>query len=110
MSKKKTKSKENEKKPHKNSNHAIGNFVIYGIWIFEKFWKFGKADADRTTKDETPLRIHQQVSPLTRMGLKVFYRIFEELKNVTTKKAKDKEDEYVKEYKRKHGKNPPGNP
>lgn len=109
MSKKKSKDKK-EDKPHKNANHAIGNFVIYGIWVLGRFWKFGKADADRTTKDGTPIRIHQQLAQLYRLGLRAFYRIFEEMKNVTTKKAKNKEDEYIKAYKRKHGRNPLGNP
>jgi len=97
-------------KPHKNSNHAIGNFVIYGIWVLGRFWKFGKADADRTTKDGTPIRIHQQMAQLYRLGLDAFYRILEEMKNVTTKKAKEKENEYIKEYKRRNSKNPSGNP
>jgi len=110
MSKKKTESQEEEATPHKNSNHATGNFVIYGIWVLGQFWKFGKADADRTTKHGIPLRIHQQIAPLIRLGLKVVYRIFERMYNVTTKQAKDKENEYIEEYKRKNGNPPLGNP
>lgn len=84
--------------------------MIYEIWVLGKFWKFGKADADRTMKDGTPVRIHQQVSQIFRLGLDVFYQIFERMNNLTTKEAKDKEQEYVNEYKRTNGENLSGNP
>ena len=96
---------------HKNSNDAKGNFVIYSLSIDDELEKYGKSDADRITKTpfNIPTRIHQQVRKLLGLGKNVSYKILEYLFGVTTKDAKEVEQNYIDDYIKKYGQKPKGN-
>ncbi len=100
------------KQAHKNNNSAIGNFGIYILSIFQELFKFGKSDLDRVTKSSNiPTRIHQQVRKLENEYGKenVAQRIIEELNDVSTKEAKEREKELLQEYYELTGQIPKGN-
>ena len=83
---------------NKNRNEAIGNYAIYQLDLFEELHKIGKADAERITKSSgLPTRIHQQVRKLTKKHGEddVEHAILEVMKNISTKEAKNREEEVL---------------
>jgi len=95
---------------HKNKNGVKGNFSIYKIFLNAILFKFGKADSDRITESSgLPTRLHQQIRKLVAQGFSVAFEIVTSLFSVTTREAKDVEDEYVENYKKETGKYPAGN-
>lgn len=86
---------------HKNKNEAKGNFNIYGISIFQRLFKVGKADADRITHSSgNPTRIHQQIRKLVAIfgENNILLTIFEKLTNVSNKEAKESESDFLQSY------------
>jgi hypothetical protein len=99
-----------KKKPHKNRNDTLGNFAIYRLFLNAMLYKFGKADADRTTQSSgLPTRIHQQIRKWIALGYDVTFEIIVILKNVTTKQAKTEEQNQIQNYEQENGSTPPGN-
>ncbi|TAH19377.1 MAG: RHS repeat-associated core domain-containing protein [Cytophagales bacterium] len=97
---------------HKNSNQAIGNFVIYEIVVYGKTYKIGKADLDRITESSgNPTRLHQQLRKLAEeFGIEnIDKNILDELFQVTTELAKEIEKTYLESFYETTGEVPEGN-
>lgn len=95
---------------HKNKNDSKGNFSIYKIFLNAVLFKFGKADADRVTESSgLPTRLHQQIRKLTEKGFSVAFEIIVTLFGVTTKEAKNVEDEHIENHKKETAEYPEGN-
>lgn len=100
------------KEKHKNNNEAKGNFNIYGIFLFKKLFKVGKADANRITQESgLPTRIHQQMRKLIQLFGRnnVFLFIFKYLIGVTTEEAKKTEGIILDDYFENNKNIPEGN-
>ena len=94
-----------QKELNLNDDDAVGNFVIYTIYIGNIVHKFGKANKDETHKvvnpytneeEIIPTRIQQQIRKLRReYKLKVSHKIIHQLGYTTTERAKEVEDDYI---------------
>lgn len=97
---------------HKNKNEAESNFIIYLITIFQEIFKFGKADAKRITRASSkPTRLHQQMRKLQEQygRSNVEDQVIENLDDVTSKEAKEREKAILQQFYDQTGKIPKGN-
>ncbi len=86
---------------HKNRNDAVGNNCIYRVDIWQRVFKYGKADENRMTKSSgLPTRIHQQRRELIKKHGKnaVDVDIILSLPQTSTKYSKEVENRILQNH------------
>ncbi len=98
-------------KPHANSHENDADHHLYQIFDVERndIYKFGVCGKPLNPDGSSP-RANEQVSLFNRVvGMALFFGEILMTGISGRKRAEEIEDDFIKDYKRKRGKNPPGN-